>query len=72
MRSFDHIDHDFLLEILATSIHDGRFLHLIKGALTAGYLENWTYHPTLSGTPQGGIVTPPTIWRTWGTRPRSD
>ena len=55
---FDHIDHDILLEILAASIHDGRFLNLIKGALTAGYLEDWTYHPTLSGTPQGGIVSP--------------
>ena len=26
--------------------------------LTAGYLEDWQYHATLSGTPQGGVVSP--------------
>jgi hypothetical protein len=26
--------------------------------LRAGYLEDWTYHRTYSGTPQGGIVSP--------------
>jgi hypothetical protein len=28
--------------------------------LKAGYLEDWKYHDTLSGTPQGGVITPPT------------
>jgi retron-type reverse transcriptase len=26
--------------------------------LEAGYMEQWTYFPTLSGTPQGGIISP--------------
>ena len=26
--------------------------------LEAGYLEDWQYHDTLSGTPQGGVVSP--------------
>ena len=26
--------------------------------LKAGYLEDWEYHDTLSGTPQGGVVSP--------------
>ena len=39
-------------------IHDNRFLRLIENLLKAGYLEDWRYHATLSGTPQGGIVSP--------------
>jgi group II intron reverse transcriptase/maturase len=55
---FDNIDHTVLLSILAEKIHDGRFLQLIANLLEAGYLEDWTYGATLSGTPQGGIVSP--------------
>src|SRR2546422_2651393 len=46
------------MNILRKNIHDNRFLRLIEGALKAGYCEEWTYHPSLSGTPQGGIVSP--------------
>ena len=35
-----------------------RFIRLIENLLKAGYLEEWTYHKTLSGTPQGGICSP--------------
>jgi hypothetical protein len=38
-------------------IHDGRFLRLIGGLLRAGYLEDWRYHATLSGCPQGGLCS---------------
>ena len=55
---FDRLDHELLLAILAERIHDGRFLALIRGLLKAGYLEDWKFHATLSGTPQGGIVSP--------------
>ena len=44
--------------ILAEKIHDNRFLRLIKQMLQAGYLEDWGYHDTLSGVPQGGVVSP--------------
>ncbi len=44
--------------ILRENILDNRFLRLIEGALNAGYCEEWTYHPSLSGSPQGGIVSP--------------
>jgi group II intron reverse transcriptase/maturase len=57
---FDNIDHSILLSILRERIHDNRFLNLVTNLLKAGYLEQWTYRPTLSGTPQGGIVAPPT------------
>ena len=58
---FDNIDHQVLLSILRDRIHDNRFLILVENLLKAGYLEQWSYRPTLSGTPQGGIVTPPTM-----------
>jgi group II intron reverse transcriptase/maturase len=55
---FDAIDHDVMLAILSEKIHDNRFLRLIRNMLKAGYLEEWKYHETLSGTPQGGVVSP--------------
>jgi group II intron reverse transcriptase/maturase len=55
---FDDIDHQILLSILCEKIHDNRFLILVENLLKAGYLEQWDYRPTLSGTPQGGIISP--------------
>jgi len=55
---FDSLDHQILLDTLAEHIHDGRFLRLIQELLQAGYMEKWTYHATLSGAPQGGILSP--------------
>jgi len=55
---FGSLDHQRLLEILGESIHDERFLRLVGGMLTAGYLEDWTYGATLSGVPQGGTASP--------------
>lgn len=55
---FDHIDHQILMEILRETIHDNRFLRLVDGLRKAGYLEEWYYHRTLSGTPQGGVISP--------------
>ena len=55
---FESLDHHILLETLAEHIHDGRFIRLIRELLEAGYLEDWKYHTTLSGAPQGGILSP--------------
>ena len=55
---FGSIDHEILITILAEKIRDNRFLRLIRSMLTAGYLEDWQYHETLSGCPQGGVVSP--------------
>jgi group II intron reverse transcriptase/maturase len=57
-QCFDRLDHTVLRSILAEDIHDNRFLRLIDGLLQAGYLEDWRYHETLSGAPQGGILSP--------------
>ncbi len=55
---FDTINHDLLMGFLQKKIGDTRFLRLIKAMLDAGYLEDWTFHPTYSGVPQGSIVSP--------------
>ena len=55
---FGSLDHEILLGILAEKIHDQRFLRLIRHMLKAGYLEDWEYRETLSGCPQGGVVSP--------------
>jgi RNA-directed DNA polymerase len=55
---FDNIDHGIMINILSKTILDKRFLNLITSILKAGYLEDWTYHRTYSGTPQGGVCSP--------------
>ncbi|HEY8980869.1 MAG TPA: reverse transcriptase domain-containing protein [Streptomyces sp.] len=55
---FGSLDHEVLLAILGEKIHDGRFLQLIGRMLAAGYLEDWRFHTTLSGSPQGGVASP--------------
>lgn len=55
---FDNIDHSVLLDIIRRDIHDGRLVKLIEGLLKAGYMKDWRYYDTLSGTPQGGIISP--------------
>jgi len=55
---FDNIDHQMLLTVIRKQIKDYRLLRLIKGMLNAGYMEEWLYHRTYSGTPQGGVISP--------------
>ena len=55
---FDNIEHEVLLSILSEKLHDNRFLRLLRNLQKAGYLESWHYHRTLSGTPQGGVISP--------------
>ncbi|MBV8337609.1 MAG: hypothetical protein JO358_19665 [Alphaproteobacteria bacterium] len=55
---FDNIDHGILLDLLRKRIDDERFIRLIARMLKAGYLEDWTFHATFSGSPQGGIASP--------------
>ena len=55
---FDSFDHHVLIGILRRRIHDEQFIGLMWKMLRAGYMEQWTYHETYSGTPQGSGCSP--------------
>lgn len=55
---FDNINHKKLLDILSRKVKDSKFINLIGAFLKAGYMEDWQYFGTYSGTPQGGILSP--------------
>ena len=55
---FDNIDHHVLIQLLRKRIKDEKFINLIWKFLRAGYVEDWVFHKTYSGTPQGGIISP--------------
>lgn len=55
---FDNINHDVLINLLRKRIDDERFLRLIRKFLNAGYIEDWKFFNTYTGTPQGGIISP--------------
>ena len=55
---FDNVNHDTLLRILSKRITDKRFLHMVGQFLKAGYVEDWKFHQTFSGVPQGGTLSP--------------
>src|SRR5256886_12484299 len=57
-KFFDTMNHEVLLAILSEKIHDQRFLRLLRHLLESGYLEEWTFNKTLSGCPQGGVISP--------------
>lgn len=57
-QCFASLNHEVLLSILKEKLHDNRFLRLIQNMLEAGYLENWKWQATLSGCPQGSVVSP--------------
>ena len=55
---FDNINHEVLINTLRERITDERFIRLIRKFLNAGYVEDWKFHKTYSGTPQGGLISP--------------
>lgn len=57
-QCFERLDHQLLVGIVGEKIHDNRFLRLLQNMLKAGYLEDWRWHATLSGSPQGGVCSP--------------
>jgi RNA-directed DNA polymerase len=63
-KFFDALDHRHLHAILRRRVRDGVLLRLIGKWLKAGVLEDGCITHPESGSPQGGVVTPPTMLRT--------
>lgn len=55
---FDNFDHHVLINLLRRRIEDEYFISLMWKFLRAGYMEQWVYHKTYSGTPQGSGMSP--------------
>lgn len=56
---FDNVHHGILMKLVGQRIGDRRVLALIKAFLGAGVMkESGQFASTLTGTPQGGIVSP--------------
>lgn len=55
---FDSFDHHMLIALLRKRIKDEAFISLMWKFLKAGYMEQWKYHQTYSGTPQGSGMSP--------------
>jgi RNA-directed DNA polymerase len=62
---FDNVDHQVLLGLVAERVTDRKVLRLVRGFLRAGIVEqHGGFAASLTGTPQGGVATPPTHWAT--------
>jgi group II intron reverse transcriptase/maturase len=55
---FENINHDLLMEMLSKKIDDKPFLRLIRKWLKAGVLEAGNVINPVTGTPQGGVISP--------------
>jgi RNA-directed DNA polymerase len=57
---FDSIDQSKLVDLIAEEISDGRVLNLVWDMLRAGVIQDGYWQPTLTGVPQGAVVSP--LW----------
>ena len=61
---FSAIPHDKLMQAVQERICDQPVLKLLRAMLRAGVMEDGQLRRPVTGTPQGGVITPPTQWVT--------
>ena len=61
---FDTIPHDLLMALVATKVSDGKVLALIDAFLHQGVMDGLAEWTPEAGTPQGAVITPPTMLQT--------
>ena len=55
---FDKVNHDKLIQILREQVNDSTTLNLIRKYLKAGVMENGLEKATITGVPQGSVISP--------------
>jgi RNA-directed DNA polymerase len=66
---FDNVDHQVLMGLVAERVTDRKVLRLVRAFLRAGIVaQHGGFAASLTGTPQGGVITPPTQWGTSASR----
>lgn len=55
---FGTLSHSTLVDLVATKVADGKVLRLVRQFLEAGVLRDGQVEPTVTGVPQGGVISP--------------
>jgi len=57
-KFFDSVEQKKLIDLVAEEIADGRVLRLIQSFLRCGVMEDMKVEYRVTGTPQGGVISP--------------